>query len=51
MDVSCVVLKVFLWDVSSLDGFWRAVSFLGLGVSLVSLGWLFQKFNRSMVNN
>ncbi|WP_154114729.1 DUF2339 domain-containing protein [Vibrio cincinnatiensis] len=39
-------LKVFLWDVSSLDGFWRAVSFLGLGGSLIALGWLFQKLNR-----
>ncbi|WP_407834808.1 DUF2339 domain-containing protein [Vibrio cincinnatiensis] len=41
-------LKVFLWDVSSLDGFWRAVSFLGLGGSLIALGWLFQKLNRLM---
>ncbi len=49
--LSCVVLKVFLWDVSSLDGFWRAISFLGLGVSLVTLGWLFQKFNRSIVSS
>ncbi|AVH29420.1 DUF2339 domain-containing protein [Vibrio diabolicus] len=43
-----VALKVFLWDVSSLDGFWRAISFLGLGASLIALGWLFQKLNRSV---
>ncbi|HHP0493077.1 TPA: DUF2339 domain-containing protein [Vibrio harveyi] len=46
--LACVALKVFLWDVSSLDGFWRAVSFLGLGASLIGLGWLFQKLHRSV---
>ncbi len=49
--LACVALKVFLWDVSSLDGFWRAISFLGLGASLVTLGWLFQKLNRSVVQS
>ncbi|NMV21573.1 DUF2339 domain-containing protein, partial [Vibrio parahaemolyticus] len=46
--LACVALKVFLWDVSALDGFWRAISFLGLGASLIALGWLFQKLNRSV---
>ncbi|HHC7309965.1 TPA: DUF2339 domain-containing protein [Vibrio campbellii] len=46
--LACVALKVFLWDVSSLDGFWRAISFLGLGASLIGLGWLFQKLHRSV---
>jgi len=47
--LACVALKVFLWDVRSLDGFWRAISFLGLGGSLIALGWLFQKLNRSVM--
>lgn len=47
--LACVALKVFLWDVRSLDGFWRAISFLGLGGSLIALGWLFQKLNRSVI--
>ncbi|MEZ8146296.1 DUF2339 domain-containing protein [Enterovibrio norvegicus] len=46
--LACVAVKVFLWDVSSLDGFWRAISFLGLGASLIGLGWLFQKLNKSV---
>ncbi|MFM2655996.1 DUF2339 domain-containing protein [Vibrio owensii] len=46
--LACVALKVFLWDVRSLDGFWRAISFLGLGASLIGLGWLFQKLHRSV---
>jgi len=30
---------------SSLEGLYRALSFIGLGLSLVGIGWLFQKFN------
>ncbi|MDA0130547.1 DUF2339 domain-containing protein [Vibrio sp. MarTm2] len=37
------VCKVFLIDTSNLEGLWRAVSMLGLGASLVGLGWLFQR--------
>ncbi|WP_211918925.1 DUF2339 domain-containing protein [Vibrio sp. B1REV9] len=48
--LACVALKVFLWDVRSLDGFWRAMSFLGLGASLIALGWLFQKLHRSVAH-
>ena len=39
-----VVAKVFLWDMSALDGLYRAVSFLGLGLSLVGVGFLYQRF-------
>ncbi|CAK3646097.1 DUF2339 domain-containing protein [Vibrio crassostreae] len=46
--LACVVLKVFLWDARSLDGFWRAICFLGLGMSLIGLGWLFQKLHSSI---
>ncbi|MBD3587022.1 DUF2339 domain-containing protein [Salinimonas sp. HHU 13199] len=41
-----VVCKVFVIDMSHLTGLWRAISFLGLGGSLVLLGWLFQRFNQ-----
>ena len=41
-----VICKVFLIDMSHLSGLWRAVSFLGLGGSLVLLGWLFQRFSQ-----
>ena len=36
--------KVFLLDMAALSGLWRAVSFLGLGASLVAIGWLYQRF-------
>lgn len=39
-----VVAKVFLWDVSWLTGLYRVASFLGLGFSLVSIGFFYQRF-------
>jgi uncharacterized membrane protein len=39
-----VVLKVFLWDMSGLGGFYRVASFLGLGLCLVGIGWLYTRF-------
>lgn len=35
-------LKVFLSDIGHLDGVWRVVSFLGLGLALIGIGRLFQ---------
>lgn len=42
--MTLVVLKVFLWDMSSLEGLYRIASFVGLGLCLVAIGWLYQKF-------
>jgi uncharacterized membrane protein len=39
-----VVLKVFLWDMSGLEGLYQIGSFLGLGLCLVGIGWLYQRF-------
>lgn len=36
--------KVFLFDMAALTGLWRALSSLGLGLSLVAVGWLYQRF-------
>ena len=36
--------KVFLFDMAALTGLYRAISFLGLGASLVAIGWLYQRF-------
>lgn len=38
------VAKVFLWDMSGLTGVPRILSFLGLGLSLIGIGWLYQRF-------
>ena len=39
-----VVLKVFLADMSNLEGLWRIASFVGLGLCLVGIGFLYQRF-------
>jgi len=38
------ILKVFLFDMADLEGLLRAASFLGLGLSLVGIGYLYQRF-------
>jgi uncharacterized membrane protein len=38
------VAKVFLFDMSGLEGAWRALSFIGLGLALVGIGLVYQKF-------
>jgi uncharacterized membrane protein len=36
--------KVFLYDTSNLSDLYRVFSFLGLGVSLLALAWVYQRF-------
>jgi uncharacterized membrane protein len=38
------IFKVFLFDLSFLSGPYRIVSFLGLGVMLLLVGWLYARF-------
>ena len=37
------VLKVFLIDMSNLEGVWRALSFMGLGAVLICIGLVYQR--------
>lgn len=39
-----VVLKVFLFDMGDLTGLYRVFSFLGLGLSLVGIGLVYQRY-------
>jgi uncharacterized membrane protein len=41
--VALTVGKVFLVDMSDLTGVYRALSFIGLGLVLVGIGWLYQR--------
>ena len=41
--VLLTVAKVGLVDASDLTGLYRVASFLGLGVALIGIGWLYQK--------
>jgi uncharacterized membrane protein len=41
--VMLTVGKVFLLDMAGLTGVWRALSFIGLGLVLVGIGYLYQR--------
>ncbi len=45
--LALVVLKVFIGDMSNLEGLFRIASFVGLGLCLVGIGWLYQHFVRA----
>jgi len=38
------ILKVFLYDLAGLTGALRALSFIGLGLVLIGIGLVYQKF-------
>ena len=41
--IALVVAKVFLSDMSELEGIYRALSFLGLGGALIGIGYAYRK--------
>lgn len=42
--IAAATLKVFLYDMAALVGLWRVLSFLGLGLALIALGAVYQRF-------
>lgn len=42
--LTAVTLKVFLIDAAALDGLLRILSFLGLGLALIGIGWAYSRF-------
>lgn len=40
-----VIGKIFLFDMADLEGLLRVASFMGLGLSLLGLAYLYQRFN------
>jgi uncharacterized membrane protein len=42
-----VIAKIFLFDMAGLEGLLRVASFMGLGLSLLGLAYLYQRFNLS----
>ncbi len=41
--LTLVIAKIFLVDMSGLDGLWRVAAFMGLGLSLLGLAWLYKR--------
>ena len=48
--LAATVCKVFLFDLSFLDGASRALSLAGLGIALVFISWLYGRFGRVKVS-
>jgi len=44
--LTAVTAKIFLIDMSGLEGLWRVASFMGLGLSLLGLAWLHRRILR-----
>ncbi|WP_237213658.1 DUF2339 domain-containing protein [Falsiroseomonas oryziterrae] len=42
--IAVTIVKVFLVDMGGLVGLWRVLSFLGLGLTLIALGWVYRRF-------
>lgn len=42
--VMLTVVKVFLVDMATLTGIWRPLSFLGLGLALIAVGYFYRRF-------
>jgi uncharacterized membrane protein len=41
--ITLTILKVFLIDMQGLTGIYRSLSFIGLGLVLMGIGWLYQR--------
>lgn len=42
-----VIGKIFLIDMAGLEGFWRVAAFMGLGLALLGLAWMYRKAQRA----
>ncbi|GGC56869.1 hypothetical protein GCM10011504_39000 [Siccirubricoccus deserti] len=42
--IGLTIGKAFLVDMAELTGLWRVLSFLGLGLALIGLGWVYRRF-------
>jgi len=43
--LAVVIAKIFLVDMSDLQGLWRVASFMGLGLTLLALAWLHRRIH------
>lgn len=42
--VLAATLKVFLWDAAALEGLWRVLSFLLMGLAFLGISWAYARF-------
>ena len=41
--LAVVIAKIFLIDMSGLDGLWRVAAFMGLGLAMLALAWFYKR--------
>jgi uncharacterized membrane protein len=41
--LAVVIAKIFLVDMSGLDGLWRVAAFMGLGLAMLALAWFYKR--------
>ena len=46
-----VIAKIFLVDMAGLQGLWRVAAFMGLGLALLGLAWMYRKAQPSAGNH
>jgi uncharacterized membrane protein len=44
-----VIGKIFLIDMAGLQGFWRVAAFMGLGLALLGLAWIYRKAQHTSI--
>jgi len=44
-----VIGKIFLIDMAGLQGLWRVAAFMGLGLALLGLAWMYRKAQRASI--
>jgi uncharacterized membrane protein len=42
-----VIAKIFLIDMAGLQGLWRVAAFMGLGLALLGLAWMYRNLRNS----
>ncbi len=45
MIIALTTAKVFIIDMSGIEGLWRVLSFLGLGLALIGLGSAYRRLS------
>jgi hypothetical protein len=46
-----IILKIFIYDLSFLEGLYRSASFAGLGVILLAVSYLYQRYRAVLLDD
>lgn len=49
--LAVVIAKIFLVDMSGLDGLWRVAAFMGLGLAMLALAWFYKRMQGEVTSD